>query len=87
MVQLAKFKYKALILMQTREDKSRGLSVNEDFSQRLLDKRKKFEPAMKKAREAGKIAYLSYDRLVVKSDPTRPCCIVIFEVSLQILRN
>lgn len=67
-LKLTKFKDKELIIKQAKDVKSRGLFVNEDFSQRVLDKRRELLPEMKKAREAGKIAYLSYDRLVVKGD-------------------
>ena len=40
--------------------------MNEDFSQRIMARRKELLPKMMKAREEGKIAYLSFDKLVVR---------------------
>ena len=67
-VKFAKFKDRDLILKQAKLEKPKGLFLNEDFSQRVMDKRKELIPKMKQAREEGKIAYLAFDRLVVKSN-------------------
>ena len=42
------------------------ISLNEDYSQRVITRRKELLPQMKEARERGKVAYLSFDKLVVK---------------------
>ena len=68
-LKLTKFKDREAIIKQAREAKIPGLYVNEDFSQRVIDKRKQLFPELKKARMEGKIAYLSYDRLVVRNKP------------------
>ena len=38
----------------------------DDYSQRVVTRRKELLPKMREARENGKIAYLSFDKLVVK---------------------
>ena len=47
--------------------KPRGTYLNEDYSQRVVARRKELIPAMKDARERGKIAYLSFDKLEINS--------------------
>ena len=60
------FKDRDAILRAARTVKPRGTYLNEDYSQRAVARRKELIPAMKDARERGKIAYLSFDKLVVK---------------------
>ena len=59
------------MLQAARANRPRGVFVNEDFSMRVVSRRKKLIPEMKEARDRGKIAYLSYDRLVVKDRQER----------------
>ena len=40
--------------------------MNDDYSQRVITRRKELIPQMREARERGKVAYLSFDKLVVK---------------------
>ena len=40
--------------------------MNEDYSQRVVARRKELLPKIMKAREEGKIAYLTFDKLVVR---------------------
>ena len=54
---LTKYKQKEMILKAARE---------KDFSHRLAAKRQALLPKMMEARRAGKIAYISYDRLIIK---------------------
>ena len=70
-IKLTKFKDRELILKQAKEVRHRGLYVNEDFTRRVMDKRKGLIPEMMQARQEGKIAFLSYDRLVVKERTVR----------------
>ena len=62
----AYFKDKEAIQQAARAMKPQGLYVNEDYSQRVLAKRRELLPKMREARERGKIAYLSFDKLVIK---------------------
>ena len=65
-VKLSSFKERDAIIQAARAVKPRGLYVNEDYSQRVITRRKELLPAMREASERGKIAYLSFDKLVVK---------------------
>ena len=65
-VKLNKFKDREAILKQAKVIKCKGLYINEDFSQKVLEKRKDLLPQMMKARQDGKIAFLSFNRLIVK---------------------
>ena len=40
--------------------------LTKTYSQRIMARRKELLPKMMKAREEGKIAYLSFDKLVVR---------------------
>ena len=63
---LTHFKDREMILKKAREVKPSNLFINEDFSQRVVDKRKQLLPKMQQLRREGKIAYLSFDKLIVK---------------------
>lgn len=65
-VKFTTFKSRDAVLQAARATKPRGVYVNEDFSSRVMGRRKELLPEMRAARERGKVAYLSYDRLVVK---------------------
>ena len=65
-VNFTHFKDRDSVLQAARANQPRGVFVNEDFSMRVVSRRKELIPEMKEARDRGKIAYLSYDRLVVK---------------------
>ena len=65
-VKFASFKARDAILQAARAAKPRGVYVNEDFSMRVVNRRKELIPEMRAARDIGKIAYLSFDKLVVK---------------------
>ena len=65
-VKFSSFKERDAIIRAARTVKPRGVYVNEDYSQRVITRRKELLPQMKEARERGKVAYLSFDKLVVK---------------------
>ena len=65
-VKFASFKARDAVLQAARAAKPRGVYVNEDFSMRVVNRRKELIPEMRAARDIGKIAYLSFDKLVVK---------------------
>mgnify|MGYP001796040375 CR=1 FL=1 len=46
--------------------KGSRVSIREDFSERVNAKRKELLPKLQEARKEGKIAYLSYDKLVIR---------------------
>ena len=58
--------YKDRELVAAKKNRPRGIYVNEDYSQRVMARRKELLPKMMKAREEGKIAYLTFDKLVVR---------------------
>ena len=62
---------KERVMKAVREMRVQDLYFNEDFLQAVIEKRKNLLPKMKKAREEGKIAYLSYDRLVIREKSSR----------------
>ena len=68
-VKFRSFKDRDAVLQAARVNKPQGMFVNEDFSQRVVSRRKELIPAMREARDRGKIAYLSFDKLIVKDRP------------------
>ena len=70
-VKFTYFKDRDSVLQAARANRPHGVFVNEDFSMRVVSRRKELIPEMKEARDRGKIAYLSYDRLVVKDRQER----------------
>ena len=65
-VKFSSFKERDAIIREARTVKPRGVYVNEDYSQRVITRRKELLPQMREARERGKVAYLSFDKLIVK---------------------
>lgn len=65
-VKFESFKDRELVLQAAKKKRPRGIYVNEDYSQRVMARRKELLPKMMKAREEGKVAYLSFDKLVVR---------------------
>ena len=60
------FKDREMILKSKRNLKGSRVSIREDFSERVNAKRKELLPKLQEARKEGKIAYLSYDKLVIR---------------------
>ena len=69
-VKLISYKDKTAILKNAKKLKSTGIYINEDYSDRVLAKRREQLPQLREARDSGKIAYFNYDKLVVKNMPT-----------------
>ena len=65
-VEMSQFKQKGMILRAAKEKRIVNIFINEDYSQRLLMKRQALMPKMYAARREGKLAYISYDKLIVK---------------------
>ncbi|KAK2171751.1 hypothetical protein NP493_1029g02009 [Ridgeia piscesae] len=72
-VRFETYKDRDCILQAARKEKPRGIFVNEDLSHRVMERRKQLMPKLREARSNGKIAYLVYDRLVVKDRADRSC--------------
>ena len=65
-VKFGNYEDRELVLASAKRKQPRGFCVNKDFSQRIKARRKELLSKMLKAREEGKIAYLSFDKLVVR---------------------
>ena len=65
-IKFTSFKDRDTVLRAARTTRPRDIYVNEDYSQRVMARRKELLPEMRAARERGKIAYISFDKLVVK---------------------
>ena len=67
-----RFKDRELVLKKVKEVKPQGIYINEDYSPRVVAKRKELTVKMKELRSEGKTAYLSFDKLIVKDKHTPP---------------
>lgn len=70
-VRFTSFKSRDAVLKACRLHRPAGLHVFEDFSSRVMRRRKELLPEMYAKRHEGKIAYLSYNKLVVKERPVQ----------------
>lgn len=59
------YKLRQRIMKEKKKLKGTHFSISEDFSDRVLQERKNLLPRMKIERDAGKIAYLSFNKLKV----------------------
>ena len=58
-VKFKSYKDRELVLQAAKKNRPRGIYVNEDYSKRVMARRKELLPKMMKAREEGKIVYLT----------------------------
>ena len=65
------FKSRDVVLKACWLYRPAGLHVFEDFSGRVMKRRKELLPEMYAKRHEGKIAYLSYNKLIVKERPAQ----------------
>ena len=65
-VKFESYKDRDTVMRAARKEKPRGVYINEDLSQRVMARRRELMPRLREAREQGKIAYLTYDKLVVR---------------------
>lgn len=63
---LLRFRDKSFILKSARLLKGTGIYINEDFSQRTMQRRYEQRDKLMEARRNGKIAYFNVDRLIIK---------------------
>ena len=65
-IRLLRFKDKQDILTNAKKLKGKGIFINESFSDKVNNRRSALWPEVKSLRREGKIAYLSYDKLVCR---------------------
>ena len=65
-VKFESYKDRDTVMRAARKEKPRGVFVNEDLSHRVMARRRELMPRLRESRQQGNIAYLSYDRLVVR---------------------
>ena len=66
------WKEREAILKAARRLKPHGIHIYEDLAEETMAKRRELLPKLKRAKEEGKIAYFSYDKLVIKERPPSP---------------
>ena len=66
------WKEREAILKAARRVKPHGIHIYEDLAEETMAKRRELLPKLKRAKEEGKIAYFSYDKLVIKERPPSP---------------
>lgn len=55
-------------ILRNKEKLPKNIYVKEDFSKEVLEKRKELIPQLKEERKKGRIAYIKYDKLIVKGE-------------------
>lgn len=53
-------------ILKNKSRLPKNIFVNEDFSKEVLEKRRELIPQLKEERKKGRLAYIKYDKLVVK---------------------
>lgn len=66
LLRVTTFRKKILILKNKKQLKGQDIYISEDFSYETRAKRKELFEPMVEARKAGKIAYIRYDKLIIK---------------------
>jgi len=69
-VKFSRFKDKQSILRHAKLLKGTSIYINEDYSERIRQKRKDLLPALRAARERGQVAHIRYDKLVISDRGT-----------------
>ncbi|CAH1245985.1 Hypp7624 [Branchiostoma lanceolatum] len=62
---LLRYKDRDTIIQRAKYLKGSNIYINEDFSEKVRQKRKELIPKMKEARERGEIAYMKFDTLII----------------------
>lgn len=68
-VKFANYKGREAVLRSGKLLKGSNIFAREDLSERVMARRKEQMEAMKAARNLGKLAYFSYDKLVIRERP------------------
>ena len=67
MAKFANHKIRNAVLNERKQLKGTNIFIREDFSDKVLDKRRELVPKMFEARRNGMVAYLRYDKLITHS--------------------
>ncbi|XP_059045046.1 uncharacterized protein LOC131840874 [Achroia grisella] len=59
-------KWKKHLVQQNKTNLPQGIYLKEDYSREVLVTRKELQPKLEEERKKGNIAYLKYDKLIVK---------------------
>lgn len=60
--------WKKTEILRNKKKLPKNIFVREDFSKEILEKRKELMPQLEKERRKGRIAFIKYDKLVVKGE-------------------
>lgn len=58
--------WKKHLILKNKPNLPQGINIKEDYPKEILDKRKQLQPQLEEERMKGNIAYLKYDKLIVK---------------------
>lgn len=61
--------WKKIEILKNKKKLSNGVRIAEDFPKEVLAKRQELQEDLKKEREKGNIAFLRYDKIVIKPKP------------------
>lgn len=58
--------WKKHIILKNKPNLPQGINIKEDYPKEILDKRKQLQPLLEEEKKKGNIAYLKYDKIIVK---------------------
>lgn len=58
--------WKKHLILKNKPNLPQGVSIKEDFPKEILEKRKQLQPQVEEEIKKGNIAYIKYDKLIVK---------------------
>lgn len=58
--------WKKHLILKNRANFPAGIYVKEDYSKEVLEKRKQLQPQVEEERKKGNIAFIKYDKLIIK---------------------
>lgn len=58
--------WKKHLILKNKPNLPPGINIKEDYSKEILERRKQLQPQVEEERKKGNIAYLKYDKLIVK---------------------
>lgn len=58
--------WKKHLIMKNKPNLPQGVNIKEDYPKEILDKRKQLQPQVEEEIKKGNIAYIKYDKLIVK---------------------
>ena len=58
--------WKKHLILKNKHNLPQGINIKEDYPKEILDKRKQLQPQVEEEIKKGNIAYIKYDKLIVK---------------------